>query len=373
MGSARKFPNFPTMSLPQTPGNIFQSAISQPSPFSEHAPSDSPFGNGMLSQRRATLANTDASVLNSNLSNATNPFGSSSNFTSSQAGPFGSTTNQQLPQLMEEGSPDEDTAMETSSPPAGDAPNSFANFSFNDGNGPSPFNEPSPFQANKLPPQAISSGSAQASADELRPPSYALSRRTSVSAESLVPNHATFGASSQSENVTDPGNTEPKPNVPKSDSQLLRIRQAIGQNFLFRNLDEEQEKDVLAAMREVQVKQGEVVIEQGATGDFFYVVEAGDFDIFKRDDRTDQQTDPAPTEQTRGKKVHTAGPGGSFGELALMYKYVDGAGKRHAAMRANLVFCIMNLALPVLQASSLRVMVLFGHLIAFRSELSSSM
>jgi len=320
MGSARKFPNFPTMSLPQAPGNIFQSAISQPSPFSEHAPSDSPFGNGVLSQRRATFANTDASILNSSMSNAANPFGPSSNFTGSQAAPFGSTTNQQLPQLMEEGSQDEDAAMETSSPPAGDAPNSFANFSFNDGNGTSPFNESSPLQTNKLPPQAISSGSAQASADELRPPSYALGRRTSVSAESLVPNHAAFGAFSQSENVTDPGTTESKPNVPKSDSQLLRIRQAIGQNFLFRNLDEEQEKDVLAAMREVQVKQGEVVIEQGATGDFFYVVEAGEFEIFKRDDLTAQETDLAPSEQTRGKKVHTAGPGGSFGELALMYK-----------------------------------------------------
>lgn len=72
---------------------------------------------------------------------------------------------------------------------------------------------------------------------------------------------------------------------PKTASQLQRIKEAIGANFLFRNLDEEQERDVLAAMREVKVGPGEVVIEQGAAGDYFYVIESGKFNIFKRQAR----------------------------------------------------------------------------------------
>jgi cAMP-dependent protein kinase regulator len=69
-------------------------------------------------------------------------------------------------------------------------------------------------------------------------------------------------------------------------------------------------------MREVAVDAGHVVIEQGAAGDFFYVVEDGEFDIYVKKAGSDSSTD----ESKWGKKVHTALPGGSFGELALMYK-----------------------------------------------------
>jgi cAMP-dependent protein kinase regulator len=55
-------------------------------------------------------------------------------------------------------------------------------------------------------------------------------------------------------------------------------------------------------MFEKKVAPLEVVIQQGAEGDNFYVVDEGLFDIFVKD-----------------KKVVEVGPGGSFGELALMY------------------------------------------------------
>ena len=306
MTSPRKFPNFPTMSLPQAPLNVFQAHLSQPSPFSEHAPTDSPFGGGgLLSQRRATLANT----------------GASANYTMGVA----PSTVKHLPQLAEEGSADEDAIMSNPASGGSDAPSSFANFSFSEAVSGPPHDESSPFQNAKFPPQASSSGTAHASSDELRPPSYALGRRTSVSAESLVPNDPAFGGSAftgqLAEQPLDNGSAaaEPSSQPVKTDTQLQRIRQAIGQNFLFRNLDEDQERDVLAAMREVQVQPGEVVIQQGAAGDFFYVIESGEFDIFKRElyaSTENQAEDP----DNRGKKVHTAGPGGSFGELALMYK-----------------------------------------------------
>ena len=56
------------------------------------------------------------------------------------------------------------------------------------------------------------------------------------------------------------------------------------------------------------------VITQGDAGDYFYVVERGVFDIYVN---PSGHVEPGP--QGMGKKVNTIGPGGSFGELALMY------------------------------------------------------
>ena len=280
---------------------------------------DSPFsGGGLLSQRRATLANTGAAAFQAGL-NAPS-IGQHAPIPSNYTMGLPPSSNQHLPQLAEETSVDEEGS---SGPGLGntDVPSSFANFSFSEGAASPAREDSSPFQNAKFPPQASSSGTAQASADELRPPSYALGRRTSVSAESLVPNDPAFAGSLPGQ--TDESQTrdgQETSSLPiKSDTQLQRIRHAIGQNFLFRNLDEEQERDILAAMREVQVKPDEVVIEQGAAGDYFYVIESGEFDIFKRELRASNESG-VDGDSGRGKKVHTAGPGGSFGELALMYK-----------------------------------------------------
>ncbi|OZJ02956.1 hypothetical protein BZG36_04624 [Bifiguratus adelaidae] len=124
------------------------------------------------------------------------------------------------------------------------------------------------------------------------PVNYNRGRRTSVSAESMAP--------SQTRNYT-------KIVIPKSDDQKKRIEESIQNNFLFKNLDEEQYKDVVNAMSEKRVKNGETIIEQGAVGDYFYMVESGTFDCFI-------SKDGAPPQ-----KVTSYGPGGSFGQLALMY------------------------------------------------------
>nr|Q8TF77.1 RecName: Full=cAMP-dependent protein kinase regulatory subunit; Short=PKA regulatory subunit [Mucor lusitanicus]CAC81804.1 cAMP-dependent protein kinase A, regulatory subunit [Mucor racemosus] len=81
-----------------------------------------------------------------------------------------------------------------------------------------------------------------------------------------------------------------------------RIKVSISNNFLFRNLDEEQYLDVVNAMSEKRVVKGTTVIEQGSVGDFFYVVESGTLDCF-----------------IGQNKVTNYEAGGSFGELALMY------------------------------------------------------
>ena len=153
-------------------------------------------------------------------------------------------------------------------------------------------------------------------------PSYALGRRTSVSAESLVPTaqrafSTSGGLDTLAENDSSTGSSMPR--YPKTDDQLARIKTAIKPNFLFRNLDEEQEADVLGAMKEVKVPAGELVIEQGAAGDFFYVVESGELDVYIK--KEGQVLDGNKGDhQKLGKKVLEYKEGSSFGELALMHK-----------------------------------------------------
>ncbi|KAI0650202.1 protein kinase A regulatory subunit [Trametes meyenii] len=152
--------------------------------------------------------------------------------------------------------------------------------------------------------------------DFLHPPTATiLARRTSVSAESIP---------------VDSESTEPLPVFPKSDDQLRRIRTSIANNFIFRDLDEEQETGVLNAMRECHVVADEVVIQQGDVGEYFYVVESGLLHCYIRPEPlppawlTGRVSSPEKFTQTGyhpefGKKVAECREGSSFGELALMY------------------------------------------------------
>ncbi|KAF8946428.1 hypothetical protein BGZ47_000579 [Haplosporangium gracile] len=123
------------------------------------------------------------------------------------------------------------------------------------------------------------------------PANYMRGRRTSVSAESMVPSHQNYV----------------KTVISKTPEQRKRIEVSIASNFLFKNLDEDQHEDVVNAMAEKRFRNRENVIEQGAVGDYFYVVETGSLDVFVA-----KNGNPA-------EKVFEYGPGGSFGELALMY------------------------------------------------------
>lgn len=134
------------------------------------------------------------------------------------------------------------------------------------------------------------------------PSNYSLGRRTSVSAESMNPSSsATDGWS--------------PPFHQKSPDQLARLQTAIAGNFLFSHLDDEQTAQVLGALVEKPIPAKDIkVITQGDVGDYFYVLEKGNFDVYVNASGTCQ---PGP--DGMGTKVATIGPGGSFGELALMY------------------------------------------------------
>ncbi|ORY07201.1 camp-dependent protein kinase regulatory subunit [Basidiobolus meristosporus CBS 931.73] len=124
------------------------------------------------------------------------------------------------------------------------------------------------------------------------PPVRDRGRRTSVSAESMAPT-----GDADYEKIV----------IEKTPEQRQRIESSIAKNFLFSNLDEEQYRDVVNAMSEKKVQNGEVIIQQGGIGDYFYVVDSGSFDCFVSKNGGEPQ------------KVTDYIPGGSFGELALMY------------------------------------------------------
>jgi cAMP-dependent protein kinase regulator len=186
----------------------------------------------------------------------------------------------------------------------------------------SPFGA-SPFGAGAQTPSAPVgnvTGEDEHHLDEPNVPSYALGRRTSVSAESLVPTQSkSFDPTHAFIPEEDEEATNTMPVFPKTAEQVSRIKEAIKPNFLFRNLDEEQEADVLAAMKEVTVTPGEVVIKQGDPGDYFYIVETGELDCFVK--REEQLIEPEKGDRAElGKRVVIYKPGTSFGELALMHK-----------------------------------------------------
>lgn len=138
--------------------------------------------------------------------------------------------------------------------------------------------------------------------DQHLPTNYNLNRRTSVSAESLNPASASDG------NWTPPFHR-------KTAEQQSRLQKAVQGNFLFSHLDDEQSAQVLGALQEKGIPaKGVKVIVQGDVGDYFYVVESGGFHVYVN--KTGKLESGAAG---MGEKVGTVGPGGSFGELALMY------------------------------------------------------
>jgi len=134
------------------------------------------------------------------------------------------------------------------------------------------------------------------------PAHYGMGRRTSVSAESLNP------TASSNDNWSPPIHS-------KTSDQVARLKKSISGNFLFSHLDDEQTAQVLGALVEKPIPAAGIkVISQGDQGDFFYVVERGSFDIYVNPTGALQ---PGP--DGAGDKVARIEPGGSFGELALMY------------------------------------------------------
>jgi len=98
---------------------------------------------------------------------------------------------------------------------------------------------------------------------------------------------------------------------PKSKEALERIKQSTADVFLFQGLDAEQRKLLIDAMFEKKCKAEDEIISQGDKGDYFYVVESGQYEVWK----SANTRNPA----MGCKKVFQYNGKGAFGELALMY------------------------------------------------------
>ena len=95
---------------------------------------------------------------------------------------------------------------------------------------------------------------------------------------------------------------EPTRVVPKSDEAKARILVAIEACVLFSETDPEDIKKIVDAMEEKKVQTSDKIITEGQEGDFFYVIESGEY-----------------TASKEGQTVFKYDGKGSFGELALMY------------------------------------------------------
>lgn len=95
---------------------------------------------------------------------------------------------------------------------------------------------------------------------------------------------------------------------PKSYESKARLEASLERNVLFQHLDHEERQEMFDAMFEVRFKSGDTIIEQGdQNGDHFYVVDEGECDIY------------VSTDGNSPVHVQHVSPGGSFGELALIY------------------------------------------------------
>lgn len=99
--------------------------------------------------------------------------------------------------------------------------------------------------------------------------------------------------------------------IPKSQEAIDRITLAMRDSILFQTLSEEQTKDIIDSMIEVKVRAGDDVCRQYDDGDFYYIIDSGNFEVLIKDGSKLSPGGPTHRHTYEGK--------GSFGELALMY------------------------------------------------------
>lgn len=92
------------------------------------------------------------------------------------------------------------------------------------------------------------------------------------------------------------------PCYPKSDAAIQYIDAILEDNFVFASLAPKERRTMIDAMQNQTVPPKTYIINQGETGDYFYVLEKGQVNF-----------------EVGGKHVGSTSRGGSFGELALLY------------------------------------------------------
>jgi len=92
----------------------------------------------------------------------------------------------------------------------------------------------------------------------------------------------------------------------KLPQHVLKLKETLSGHSIFGKMDSDIIDQLVKAMRVEKKNPGDTVIKEGDAGDAFYVVGDGEFACYLGDPK-------------KGAPVATYGPGGSFGELALLY------------------------------------------------------
>ncbi|KAK3152746.1 hypothetical protein QOZ80_2BG0163000 [Eleusine coracana subsp. coracana] len=104
----------------------------------------------------------------------------------------------------------------------------------------------------------------------------------------------------------------PSPSHRKTWEEQAHIEQVLHDHFLFRKLTDSQCHVLLDCMKRVEVKPGDIVVQQGGEGDCFYVVGSGEYEVLAIQEEDGK-------ELTKVLHRYTAEKLSSFGELALMH------------------------------------------------------
>mmetsp|Transcript_27961 Transcript_27961/g.67828 ORF Transcript_27961/g.67828 Transcript_27961/m.67828 type:complete len:1430 (-) Transcript_27961:1332-5621(-) len=101
--------------------------------------------------------------------------------------------------------------------------------------------------------------------------------------------------------MDDLSNFQP-PEFNKDSDSIEKIHSALRQNFVFKEMNDDDRVRFVKAFEEVVFEKGQTIIKQGDAGDYFYVIGSGEvlFEVNK-------------------KNVGSADQGGSFGEVSLLY------------------------------------------------------
>ena len=83
----------------------------------------------------------------------------------------------------------------------------------------------------------------------------------------------------------------------KTDAEMAIIKKAVHENFIFKDLEQEQCQTLLKAFEKYSARAKDIIITEGETGDYFYVVASGhvSFSIGQRDVTTKTRIPGRPT------------------------------------------------------------------------------
>lgn len=94
----------------------------------------------------------------------------------------------------------------------------------------------------------------------------------------------------------------------KTEDEIARISAMLSSNFMFEKLSPIQKDHIFKVMKSRDVQANEVIIREGDQGDEMYIIDKGQYNVFKKDESgKEQQVFTYTTE------------GAAFGELSLMY------------------------------------------------------